>query len=954
MMWLCRRCVGVYNWRRMRWKQRATPYQTIFTSWKDLKQKHFSSMGTKITWPLQLHWHQSLGTALWRPQMREPLLSSASGPISVLRALSFSASIAADPIEIHKQRLNLWFSHLPQEEKQFGGYFTPETMHIDPLILERKPAESRGIERSQIPHHPSLSVEQLFDRPLGHPSERGMNIMLYGAVGTGKSTVVRKLVLDWCAGTTLSQFKLLVPFSCEDLSQSKNPTSLRDLVGRKYLHLRRTPFLSGEAQQARDVLFIFNGMERMRLNFRIASTELCSDPNEALPTGTLMVNLLRKYLLPEATILVTTRLSAVEHIPKKYVSRYMQICGFNDPESQRSYFTSRLLQQATEKLNPQAESLIELLYLNLQKESQLAFACYLPSYCWLTCATLHFLHFTDTQAPIRTLTGIFTSFLRLNFGGEVLEVNEGSSGATEQSSLMRYVVQTVGKLAFDGVTKRRTRFTEEELEQWVGGKTKTDEELQQLSVFRNDVLDFFLVPCVENTKLLEAGDVTKQRYVFAIPTMQEYLAALYMVLGENKSALERLSRDMSMALGQAGEDLQSLGNILSKFIPLRIFAVFNLLRLAPNLYERVLNMTKGRIARTMAAEMFRSEDSFNEDVLDQVEQSLLGVQGPQPKQELDMKSFELYPIFMGGLLHYGNRALLEQLGCHITSTAVAQITHGLTRQLAQHGQKNLPPTELMDLLLFLYEFQNPRLTSQVLSSLKTINLSTVRMTPIKCFILSWVLTCSPRRLLLDELNLSSCHLRLCNNPLLESGAQHLLEGLQGNQSLKRLDLMHTGLDDSAARQLAEHLSDMTSPVGLEELNVAYNDIGDSAGLKLVAACRKHPTVHTVHLYLNQLSEMGKQSLYVDGSEAGAARRLQILTSVTEGADLSDAWPRILSIIRQNATSWDRGRVREQLLDFLRDLESSRRQQRNFLKKHHFRRVEKGVRECLRTLDDRTP
>lgn len=75
--------------------------------------------------------------------------------------------------------------------------------------------------------------------------------------------------------------------------------SLRDLVGRKYLHLRKHPMLSGEGNQAKDVLFIFNGMEKMNLDFRIGATELCSDPNEALPPGVVVVNLLRKYLLPE-------------------------------------------------------------------------------------------------------------------------------------------------------------------------------------------------------------------------------------------------------------------------------------------------------------------------------------------------------------------------------------------------------------------------------------------------------------------------------------------------------------------------------------------------------------------------------------------------------------------------------------------------------------------------------
>lgn len=385
-------------------------------------------------------------------------------------------------------------------------------------------------------------------------------------------------------------------------------------------------------------------------------------------------------------MLVTTRLSALDRIPQKYVSRHAQICGFRDPDRQRAYFTSRLLQQSGETSHAN-EALVELLYLNLQRESQLAAACFLPSYCWLTCATLHFLHFTDAKAPIRTLTGIYTSFLRLNFGGEVLGTGAGTSVSLQdaQSSLMLYVVRTVGKLAFDGVTYRRTAFSEKELEQWIGGETKTDEELRQLATFRTDVLDFFLAPCIESGKHLsgEFSENNEKQYVFAIPAMQEYLAALYVVLGENKSALEKLTKQVSTAIGQAGEDVSAIVNILSKFIPLRVFAVFNLLKLFPKFYEKFSSHSKGNIAKTMAMELFRTEDSYNEDVLDQVEQTLLGVHGPQPKQHSVGKPFELYPIFMGGLLHYGNRVLLQQLGCTIKSTTVSQITHALRKHLVR-------------------------------------------------------------------------------------------------------------------------------------------------------------------------------------------------------------------------------------------------------------------------------
>ncbi|CAK6976710.1 NLR family member X1 isoform X2 [Scomber scombrus] len=941
-------------------------------------------------------------TAVWRWKRR---LEVSLDPATCFHCRTFcSTASEADPIEIHKRKLLLWFSHLPPEEKQFGGYFSPETMHVDPLILETKPEERAGLLSSplqtQASSSPCVTVEQLFDPTGARSEDRGLNVLLYGAVGTGKSTVVRKLVLDWCAGTTLTHFKLLVPFSCEDLGQLTKVASLRDLVSRKYLHLRKHPLLSGEGDQAKDVLFLFNGMERMKLDFRIGSTELCSDPNEPLPAGVVVVNLLRKYLLPEASVLVTTRLSALDRIPQKYVSSYAQICGFRDPDRQRAYFTSRLLQQSGET----AQKYVELLYLNLQRESQLAAACFIPSYCWLTCATLHFLHFTNAKAPIRTLTGIYTSFLRLNFGGEVLGTGVGTSVPTQEpnSSLMLYVVRTVGKLAFDGVTNKRTSFSEKELEQWIGGETKTDEELRQLATFRTDVLDFFLAPCVESGKYLpgEFSENSEKKYVFAVPAMQEYLAALYVVLGENKSALQKMTKQVSMAIGQAGEDVSAIVNILSKFIPIRVFAVFNLLKLFPTLYEKISSRTKGSIARTMATELFRTEDSYNEDVLDQVEQSLLGVHGPQPKQHSEGKPFELYPIFMGGLLHYGNRVLLQQLGCSIKSTTVAQITHALRKHLVRELNKPQPPEELMDLLVLLYEFQNPRLTAEVLASIRAIRLPNIRMTSLKCFVLSTVLSCAPASYHVEEMDLSSCllthdmlqmlwpafrhahalnlqfnslgpdscillrdllldpksaikSLQLCDNPLLESGACTLLEALPENQSLRHLSLMHTGMGDKGALQLAERLQQHT---GLQELNVAYNNIGDNAALALVDACREHPSIHTVHLYLNPLSDVGKQSLYVRGvpKSSGSERRVKVLASVTEGSDISEGWHPILRVIRDNASSWDRQRVQQQLQVFLRDLEWGRQQQQSLLKRLHFRRVEKDVRKTLRMLEKDTP
>lgn len=62
----------------------------------------------------------------------------------------------------------------------------------------------------------------------------------------------------------------------------------------------------------------------------------------------------------------------------------------------------------------------------------------------------------------------------------------------------------------------------------------------------------------------------------------------------------------------------------------------------------------------------------------------------------------------------------------------------------------------MDLLVLLYEFQNPRLTAEVLASIRSIPLSNIHMTSLKCSILSSVLSCSPARLVESPWRRFSC------------------------------------------------------------------------------------------------------------------------------------------------------------------------------------------------------
>lgn len=891
----------------------------------------------------------------------------------------------SEAIQKHRKTLSDWFSQQPNEERQFGPSFSLDTTHVDPVIREssleeilKPPPELTIQNQLQASSSHTISLQNLFDvDACGHQVK---NVVLYGTVGTGKSTLIKKMVMDWCH-MRLPRFELLIPFSCEDLSQSTAPISLRRMITKKYLHLREVVPVLGSANLK--VLLVLNGLDRLNLDFHLARTELCCDPNEPILPSAIVVNLLRKYMLPEASIIVTTRPSAVRRIPSKFVGRYVEVCGFSDTNLQKLYFQMRLCQPecrgasgpATAEETSERDNLVEMLSRNLERHNQIAAACFLPSYCWLVCTTLHFLYFTKSVPPTQTLTGVYTSFLRLNFSGEVLDSRDPSN-----VSMMKYVAKTVGKLAHDGVMSRKTSFSEEDLRRCFEVEMKTENELNLLNVFRSDVFRFFLTPCVQPGK--------EHTFVFTIPAMQEYLAALYVVLGEKKTLTQRVGKEVSEVIGKVSEDVAVVLSIVSKVLPLRVLPVlFNLLKMFPRYFSRFGSKDRDTIAHTMAVEMFKEEDYFNDDVLDQINSSILGVEGPMrhPDEVSDDEVFELFPIFMGGLLSRRNRVILDQLGCTIKNLAVFEIAKAMKKTVIRNSRKGLPPSELMDYLFFLHEFQNERFTAEAIQSLRTINLSSVKMTPLKCSILASVMGTTNHEV--EELNLASCHLdvsslrilfpvllrcknlhlqlnslgpeacseirdlllhdkclvrslRLADNPLMEQGASYLAEAIAGNSSLGHLSLLHTSLGDRGVEVITKHLAQNKH---LEELDVAYNSVTDATALALVEEAKKHPTLNEVHLYFNDISEEGKQALHEMRKDRDG---IKVLIFLTMGADVSDYWAIILNVVQKNLPIWDRDRVQQHLGLLLEDLQCSRRQTVNPWKKAKFMRVENEVKKML--------
>uniref|UniRef100_UPI0037E97F7E NACHT, LRR and PYD domains-containing protein 3 n=1 Tax=Semicossyphus pulcher TaxID=241346 RepID=UPI0037E97F7E len=131
-------------------------------------------------------------------------------------------------------------------------------------------------------------------------------VLLVGPEGSGKTTTMQKLVIDWAKGRHLQNFSHVFHFCFRELNYINKILSLEKLL----LHhhgLIRPESLPSLLQKPEDVLFVFDDLDHCKESLDPSVQTLCSDPCQEVSLSCLVASLLHGSLLKGAASVVATR-----------------------------------------------------------------------------------------------------------------------------------------------------------------------------------------------------------------------------------------------------------------------------------------------------------------------------------------------------------------------------------------------------------------------------------------------------------------------------------------------------------------------------------------------------------------------------------------------------------------------------------------------------------------------
>ncbi|XP_042525469.1 NACHT, LRR and PYD domains-containing protein 3 [Dipodomys spectabilis] len=367
-----------------------------------------------------------------------------------------------------------------------------------------------------------IKLESLFD-PDDEHSEPVHTVVFQGAAGIGKTILARKIMLDWASGKLFQdKFDYLFYIHCREVSLVMS-RSLGDLI--VSCCPDPNPPLCKIMHKPSRVLFLMDGFDELQGAFDEHIGALCTDWQKAERGDILLSSLIRKKLLPEASLLITTRPVALEKLQHLLDHpRHIEILGFSEAK-RREYFFKYFSDEA------QASEAFRL----IQENEVLFTMCFIPLVCWIVCTGLmqQMQSGKSLAQTSKTTTAVYVFFL-----SSLLQ-----SRGMGQEPHLHANLRGLCSLAADGIWNQKILFEECDLRNH--GLQKVDvSAFLRMNVFQKEV------DC-------------EKFYSFIHMTFQEFFAAMYYLLEEeednvmtrskSRSCSELPNRDVAVLLENYGK-----------------------------------------------------------------------------------------------------------------------------------------------------------------------------------------------------------------------------------------------------------------------------------------------------------------------------------------------------------------------------------------------------------------
>ena len=290
----------------------------------------------------------------------------------------------------------------------------PDESYINLVIqTERAPHNfSNDMERheiydvyTEVPHYsiPLEEVKDLFYLNEDTKQKCPHKILVIGRPGIGKTVLTEKILLDWAnERDRFYHDKIAFYFKFRWFNGNHMPVTLKTFLcnGTQLSNEKFQEVYEEIMKHPEEALFIFDGLDEFNSDLDCPNDwPPPNDPDFPMSAISLFRKLISGHLLPEATVLVTSRPTANQFYSKFKFDRTVEIIGFTQDRI-KEYVTKFC--QSHNKDDFEAK-----IWNHIQSSSDLLNSCYIPVNCWII-VTILLESLKDPQNEVNALPTTLT------------------------------------------------------------------------------------------------------------------------------------------------------------------------------------------------------------------------------------------------------------------------------------------------------------------------------------------------------------------------------------------------------------------------------------------------------------------------------------------------------------------------------------------------------------------